>query len=376
MKKIIIGIFLVLLTGLSFAQTPQIDSNFSLGFIKYGSSEVGNLSWHPDLKLGPLGLGLDINYPLNSTKPFGYENIVLRNLEYNDGQKGLQYGVLDKVTYGHGLLMKDFSTRLSGPIILNSSQVGIKGFYDFEKGVVRAMWTKAGVEAVRLEERINPMLNLGQSYVTDVDGVIVPATGVLQKVSGFALDATVPLPYNFEGYAEYAQLIDHGNGLSTGVSWGYDLMVARANMLVEYRMLDKSFVPGYFGPQYNTDPINLASVEATGNAKNGYLAQLDVDALGIAQFGLMYEKYNESIASLNANLNAHLGDQITFAGYYKQPNFSDFRSLTLEQGAMIGSDLGYKINPFTSVIVHYKKVYNPATLQVEESTYYELSFNL
>lgn len=376
MKKIFVGLFMVLLTSMAFASFAPIDSNFSIGFIKSGSSETGNLAWHPDFQFGPLSLGFDVNYPLNSNKPLGYENIVIRNAEYNDGQKGLQYGVLDNVTYGQGLLMKDYSTRFSGPVLLNNSQLGLKGYYDFEKCVVRGMWTHTGIEAIRLEERINPMLTLGQSYVTDVDGVILPGTGIIQKVSGFSIDASMPMPYNFKGYAEYAQLVDHGKGLTAGVSWGYDLMVANASFLAEYRMLDKSFVPGYFGPTYNTDPINLASVEATGSAKNGYLVQLDVDALGLAQLGVVYEKYNENVGSLNANLSARLGDQVTFAGYYKQSNFSNFTSLSLDQGAVIGSDLGYKINPFTSVIAHYKKVYNPATLQMEESTYYELAFSL
>jgi hypothetical protein len=68
-------------------------------------------------------------------------------------------------------------------------------------------------------------------------------------------------------------------------------------------------------------------------------------------------------------------DQLTVRGYYKQPNFVDYRSITLEQGAIIGADVAYKVNPYTSLITHYKKAYNPVTGQVESSQYYEVGLS-
>jgi hypothetical protein len=356
--------------------TTQLASKIGeigLGYIKVGTKEVGNLAWRPDFRLGPLGLGLDVNIPLGEEKPSGYENVVLRFVEYDDGKRGLRYGVIDKLTWGHGLLMKNYSTRIAGPVLLNNEQLGFKGYVDKDKFAVRVLGTKSSVYGIRLEEKIHPLLSLGQTYITDTDGVKLAGTTEVQKVSGIGLDATVPLPLNLEGFAEWAQLVDHGSGVSLGLSWGMDVMVASASFLAEYRMLDNGFVPGYFNSDYETDPINLASAEATGNVKNGYLAQLGVNALGLAKLVVAYENYNDSdSASVNADLSAKLPMNVEVSGYYKQPKFTNFRSLSFEEGAILGGAVAYPVNPFTKIVVHYKKVYNPDTAQVEESQYYEL----
>ncbi|MFA6549716.1 MAG: hypothetical protein WCT39_07320, partial [Candidatus Margulisiibacteriota bacterium] len=170
-----------------------------------------------------------------------------------------------------------------------------------------------------------------------------------------------------------AQLIGHGNGFNAGVSWAYDAMVANASFLVEYRLLNKGFVPGYFNADYETNPINLVSAEATGNVKNGYYAQFGLSALGVAGLKISYENYNDSTsAALNADAYAKLPQDVEVTGYYRQPDFANFRSLTLEQGATIGGTLAYPINQMMRAIVHYKKVYNPSTARVEESEYVEL----
>ena len=380
-------LFVLLLIGIVYAQdvvtvvkgdeqSTQVSSNIggiSLGYIKVGSQEVGNLAWHPDFKVGPWGLGADINVALGENRPAGYENAVLRYVEYDDSKKGLRYGVIDDLTWGHGLLMRNYSTRVTGPVLLNNEQVALKGYVDMDRYVVRALGTRSNLYGIRLEERINPMLTLGQTYITDADGVMLRGTTEVQKVSGVGIDATIPLPLNFEGYAEWAHLVDHGSGFSSGISWGMDLMVANAAFLAEYRLLDSNFVPGYFDSDYETNPINFSSAEATGNIKNGYLAQASLNALGLASLNAVYEQYNDSdSASVTADLFAKLPRDIEVTGYYKQPNFTNFRSLTLEEGAIMGGSLAYPVNPFTKILVHYKKVYNPDTAQIEESQYYEL----
>ncbi|MDD5382374.1 MAG: hypothetical protein PHH60_01825 [Candidatus Margulisbacteria bacterium] len=358
------------------ATTTQLSSNIggiSIGYIKVGSAEIGNIAWHPDFKLGAWGLGADVNIPLGEKKPSGYENAVLRYIEYDDTKKGLRYGIVENLTWGHGMLMKGYSTRIAGPILLNNEQIAVKGYVDLDKYVVRALGTKSAIYGLRVEERINPMLTLGQTVITDADGVKLAGTSEVQKVSGIGVDATVPLPLNFEGYAEWAQLVGHGSGFSAGLSWAYDLMVANASFLAEYRLIDSRFVPGYFDSDYETNPIDLSSAEATGNVKNGYLAQLGLNALGLATLNVAYENYNDSTsASLAADLMAKLIQGIEVAGYYKQPKFENFRSLTLEEGAMMGGSIAYPINPYAKIVANYKKVYNPDTAKVEESQFYEL----
>jgi hypothetical protein len=395
MRKTLILSLILLFASLAIAQDPsmvitttggsdslektQLVSNIgglSLGYLKVGTDEVANLAWHPDFKFGPFGLGVDVNVSLGETRPPEYENFVIRYVEYDDGKKGLRYGVLQNLTWGHGLLMKDYSTVATGPVILNNNQLAFKGYYDFESGVVRGLKTGSGIYAARVEERVHPMLTLGQTYITDSDGVILPGTTEVQKVSAIGLDATVPLPLSFIGYAEYAHLINHGSGFSTGISWGQDLLFITADFLTEYRFLDSNFVPGYFNYDYETNPINLVSAEATHNSKNGYLAQARLKVMDLAYAKLVYENYNDSNAGIEGELQAKLPQDVEVTGYYKQPNFVDFRSLTLEEGAVMGGSIAYPVNPFTKIVIHYKKVYNPGTMQVEESQYYELRISL
>jgi hypothetical protein len=360
----------------------QLQSNIgglSIGFIKVGSAEIGTLAWHPDYKFGYFGLGADVNVALGDNKPANYQTAVLRYVEYDDSLRGLRYGFLDGVTVGHGLVMSNYSTRVGNQVIPVSEQMGFKGYVDMDKYVVRGMATHSNIYMARVEERVNPMLTLGQYYINDSTGrKILQSDGTTRtypQVAAVGADATMPLPANFQAYAEAGQLINHGAGASAGLSWGYDLMVANAFFSAEYRLLDKAFVPGYFGIDYENNPVDLASAEATGSAKNGYLVKAGINALGLMTFNAAYESYLNSNNALTADLTAKLGDQISVRGYYKQPNFVDFRSISLEQGAILGADIAYKLNQNTSLITHYLKAYNPTSGQVESTQYYEVALS-
>ena len=348
----------------------------SLGYMKVGSSEVANISWQPDFKFGVIGLGLDVNIPLTGTKPSGYENVVLRYVEYDDGKRGARYGVIENLTWGHGMLVSRYSTRVAGPLLLNNSQLGFKGYIDMEKYVVRVLYTKTGVHGLRVEERVHPLLTLGQTYVADSDGVTPVGTTTNQKETGVGVDATVPLPFNLAGFAEYAMLQNRGSGSSVGLGWAADVLIASASLKGQYRIIDSRFVPGYFNAEYESNPINLTSAEATGNSKNGYIVEFAAQALGLAKLTAIYENYNESAAAVTGALFAKLPQDVEVTGYYQQPKFVDFSSLTLEQGAVMGGTMAYPLNPYMKAVIHYKKVYNPTTAQVEESQYYEVKFSL
>ena len=351
----------------------------SLGYIKDGTTEVSAFSWHPDFKFGPWGLGADVNLGLGDNKPANYEGAVLRYAKYDDSQKGLTYGVLNGVTVGHGLVMKNYSTRIGSQIMLTNEQMGFFGYDDLDKYIIRGMLTRNNIYMGRLEERLNPTLSVGQYYINDATGrKIVQSDGTTKsfpQVAALGVDATESLPANFQAYAEAGQLINHGGGLTAGLSWGYDLMVANASFSAEYRMLGQGFVPGYFSADYENNPVDLASVEAANGPKNGYLVQAGINALGLMSFDAAYESYINSNNALTADLSTKLGEQINLRGYYKQPNFVDFRSISFDQGAVLGADAAYKLNPNTSLIAHYRKAYNPASGLVEATQYYEMALS-
>jgi hypothetical protein len=363
-----------LLACTAFADQGFLSNGISLGYLKAGSAEVGAASWHPDIHLGPLSMGFDAYLPLGSQRPEGFDSIVFRYAEYNDGQKGLRYGVLDNLTWGHGLLMKDYSTSTAGPITQNNQQTALKLFFNADKFGFQAMSTWSHIYALRLTEKVNPYLILGQSYITDADGPAVKqpdgTTINYPSVSGMAVDASVPLPMNFEGYAETATLFGHGMGTTIGIDWGMEAQILSAGFNAGYRFIDNKFVPGYFNQDYETNPVNLSSYEATGQSKNGYITELRLIAANTLKIDALYEAYYGSNTSLNANAETQL-DKIFASAYFNQPNFQDFRSLTLEQGAIIGYALGYKINPNMLLVLNYKKAYDPVLGSVVESQYYE-----
>ncbi|OGC10950.1 hypothetical protein A3K48_00190 [candidate division WOR-1 bacterium RIFOXYA12_FULL_52_29] len=395
-KLLILWSLLLLVVSYSSAQTIPVTTTInssstgpttfnsdiggiSISYTRVGTSDVMSLTWRPDFKYGFWSTGFDVNVALGANKTTDYQNVVFRYVEYDDTQKGLRYGVLDGVTIGHGLIMKNYTTRKGPAIMLNNDQLGFKGHLDFDRYVVRGMATKSNLYYARVEERINPMLTLGQYYVTDTTGrtISLSGSGVKQypSVSAVGLDALMPLPLNFEGYAEAGQILNHGSGVSAGLSWAYDLMVANASLSVEYRIFDKGFVPGYFGSEYEFNPIDLASVEAASKPRNGFLAQFGLNALGLAKLGVAYESYTDSNSALSVDLTAKLNEQVFVRGYCSQPNFVDFRSLSLEQGAVMGADVAYKLNANTSLITHFKKQFNSSTGQVEEAQYYEISLS-
>ncbi|OGC06225.1 hypothetical protein A2230_03070 [candidate division WOR-1 bacterium RIFOXYA2_FULL_36_21] len=377
-RGLLFVVWVLVLVSSSFASSSLTDNTISLGYIKAGSSEVGAISWQPDFRLGMWGVGLDINIPVGNNKPEGYDTVVFRYAEFNDGMKGLRYGLLDGYTWGHGLLMKNYSSRNAGPIAQNNNQTAFKGYFNAERVGIEFFTTWSHLYGLRLTERAHQMLILGQSYISDADGVSVKntdgTTTTYPSVSGLAIDASVPLPMNFIGYTETAALMTSGNsaiGSTIGINWGFNALAFAALFDVGYRVNGKNFVPGYFNGGYETNPINLISYEASSKEKNGYIAELNLLFSTLLQTDVIYEYYNGSDAVLNGKASAKY-DKYTASAYFEQPKFTDFRSLNLEQGAIIGMTVGYDINDNMTLFAHYKKAYDPNVGQVIESQYYEV----
>ncbi|MBU0687224.1 MAG: hypothetical protein KKB81_05175 [Candidatus Margulisbacteria bacterium] len=355
----------------------QFSNGLTLGYVKEGSSEVGVIAWSPDWRAGPWGLGLDFNIPLGGDRPNNIQNIVFRYAEYDDGAKGLRYGVLDNVTLGHGLIMSNYTTRNVNYTILNNEQMGLRGFYNWDIYGASAMGTYSHVYYVAAEERVFPRLTLTEYYVTDADGVNIMQTDGTTKLfpaqSGFGVDATVPIVPGWDLYAEAGQLVGHGNAYGAGTGWAFNLLgVASASFSFTYRMLDSGFVPEYFNIEYESNPVDLTSAEAGNTSKNGYLGTFAVNLANRVEGSITYEDYTDTNPALNGLASAILSDQISATGYYSQPNFASFRSVSLEEGAIIGGSVTYKLNPATNVTVHYKKAYNSDLGRVEETQYYEI----
>ncbi|MFA4858788.1 MAG: hypothetical protein WC901_05315 [Candidatus Margulisiibacteriota bacterium] len=353
--------------------STNLSNGISLGYVKVGSGEVGLVSWKPDFKLGPWALGFDFNIPVGSSNPAGIQNVVFRYAQYDDHQKGLRYGVLDNVTLGHGMIMKDYSTRYSYDLILTNNQMGAQAYYNFNKWGLLGMATWHSVFNFGAKQYVNPRLTLTEYVVADSDGVnVLQSDGVTRNFpaqSGFGVDATVPIIGNWDCFAEAGQLNNHGAGVGLGTDWAYDLFgLMQSTFMLTYRVMDKGFVPGYFDVDYESNPVDLSSAEA-GSGRNGILGAWAFNVANRLAATLTYEDYNDSNPSLIALANAIVSDKILASGYYKQENFTDLRALSYEQGAILGAAVTYKLNPFSSLTWNYKKAFNSTSGQVEETQY-------
>lgn len=375
---ILITTYWLLITSSAFAQESTFDYGVSIGLVKFDSASMGLFSWRPNLEFGPLTLSLDVNLPLGDQRPSQFESAVVRYADLTTEIFGIRYGILEDITFGYGLLLNDYSTTIKGGITLNNRQVGLRTYYKGDLISSEILGTWSGLYGIRLTERIY-FFTFGQAYLVDTDGVAILKTdGTFKNFppqSGYSLDVGVPILPGTELYAEMAHLNNHGSGYSAGFKLGSDLYFLKTSFKIERRFIESNFVPGYFNAQYEIDPVDLNSAEATGEKKDGYLAELLASTFGIGRLGIIYENYNGSNPALSGDAFLDLGFPWFVSIFLRQPNFKDFRSLTVEEGAVLGGDLGYRINPYTNFTIHYKKAYDPALGKViEGATYAVLLF--
>lgn len=365
--------------GQSLLKT-KISNNASFGFLNSNGTGAPVFSWNPDFHNFGVGVGLSVNIPITPQgQPIGVDNVVVRYAEYSGSKWGLRYGILNNVTLANGLLVSNYSTSTKGGIIQTDGQTGVRAYYNWDYAAVECFGTWTGVYGVRLTENVLPFLTLGQYMAGDTDGIkqVKPdgTTKQFPSQSGWGLDASVPLFPGASLFAEYAKLNNYGGGFTGGLNAGYSFLIGKIGLKAERRILDYNFVPGYYNDEYEVNPIDIVSYEATSTNKNGYALSVYGDILSRAKFIAILEQYNDSNASLRAEALADLTDAYFLGVSYVQPNFRDFRTLDASDGAIITTKLGYKINPFTQVIANYKKAYDPVQGKVVETQWYEVSLS-
>jgi len=386
MKKLIAFLLAVLFAAsVSFAQAPSVYStaNFSngvsLGFLNTGTASTGLASWNPDLGLGAFKLGLGVNIPFDDPSGRIVDNVVVRYAQYDSQQWGFRYGVIDNYTLGYGLLVNNYTSAQTG--LFNSNhQSALRMYYNQGIYGLEAMGTWSKFYAFRISEEVLPRLTLGQYFAGDSDGIdFLRPDGTrvtYPSQSGFGLDAGYSVWSGGVVFAEYAKLNNHGSGISAGFNQDMDILIGKANFRAERRFIDYNFVPGYFNENYETDPIDITSYEATSSGKNGYKIQAGASVFSRGNIWAVLEGYEGSNTVLKGYASAKLTDKYFVEAGYFQQNFIDARSLDLSQGAVITGRLGYQVNPFTTVIANYKQYYDPSAGRVVYSQWYEMSLSL
>ncbi|MFC1770514.1 hypothetical protein ACFLZV_01375 [Candidatus Margulisiibacteriota bacterium] len=332
-----------------------------VGVVNVGGENFYKASISPDLTLGPVGLGLDINgyMPFNAGAPYPSElnAVTLRHVSYDHNKQfGAKWGWLRSVTFGQGLLMNNFNSGAAGTTEFNNEMAGVLGYATFSPVRVDAMWTAKNVKAARvsyiMEDTVllgSPII-IGGTYVTDQDGVDNEIDG--NQISraaqdGYGVDVGVPVGGDFLTlFTEYSKLIDHGGGASIGFRGSF---FEQVDYRAEYRTLGRGFVPGYFNSTYEATSLDLntdsLSEQIDGFLISGAMTFMD----GAFKGGLIYEKYDQK-------------DLLTAAvGWQKFQNTVGVINYTVPfQGngnAIAQADILYYTGGWMDYVCHIKRVY-------------------
>jgi len=347
--------------------------------LSVGGATFGKLSLSPDFNLGPVGVGIDSNLyiPMDSSGPYPAEfnSFVLRRVAYDHNKvAGFEYGRLQNVNYGYGLLMSNYDSGSGGATSeFSNEKAGAKGYVRIQDLSVNAMYTASQVKAARIayDTPITMMgvpVVAGATYVTDEDGIHKDVDGhrvERDSQAGYAFDLAYPLGGEFMTfYSEYAKLENQGEGTSIGVRGD---LLSMFGYKAEYRTFGANFVPEYFNRAYEATSFD-ASTDMPGKNLSGFLVGAYGNILGdYVRLGAEYEFY-EDRNLLTAALGWQRIGNTAGVVNYKVPFQTGGQPI-------LSSDIAYYTGGPVDYVVHWKQVAIDANTKTE-SYAFSLRFNM
>lgn len=328
--------------------------------ISTNGATFGKLSLSPDFKLGPVDLGIDSNLYIPMTSggyyPVEFNSFVLRRVAYDhNNMAGIEYGRLQNVTYGYGLLMNNYDSGAGGTTSeFSNEKAGAKGYVRLYDVTLKAMYTASNVKAARItyDTPVSMMgvpVVLGATYVTDSDGLdkeFEDKQVYRASQSGHAFDVAYPLGGDFLTlYSEYAKLENYSEGASAGVRGD---LLGMFGYKAEFRSFGSNFVPEYFNRAYEATSFD-ATTDMPGKTLTGFLIGAYGNVMGdYVRLGAEYEMYEDRNL-----LTAALGWQRLWdtAGVvnYKVPFQTGGQ-------AILSSDIAYYTNGPVDYVINWKQV--------------------
>jgi hypothetical protein len=369
-----------------------------MGFID-GQSYV-TFSLRPELAIGKIGIGLDVNLRYNTAtgelrrEDWDTSYDILRAIRYvRYGRKRdpfyTRVGTLDAARLGHGFIMNFYNNEL----VYDERKVGLELDVDTGPWGFESMTSNLGrLEIVGLRGFYRPLygalslpvlrsLAVGATVVSDTDPDQLRATD--DGVTIYGVDIDVPIieypVFRTAIYAAAAKISRFGSGKTIGVEVN---VRTTANLLdvtarLERRFLGKQFIPSYFGPFYEIERYN---VDASGVAtrKTDRLAAIQTETRGIfgALFGRVanlvqlfgtFERLDERPESGELHLSAFVPKTVPSISARAVYNKSGIGSLgdvfSLDERSQARAGLGYRVNPFVVLFLDYVWTFrlDPAT---------------
>ncbi|MCP4049174.1 MAG: hypothetical protein GY730_00490 [bacterium] len=345
-----------------------LKGGFSL--INLNEKNYGKLSMSPDFSLGPVAMGIDINFFMNlsgeTELPSELQPLTLRHVSYDyENKHGFKWGRLRNVTLGYGLLMDSYDSGSRGSFEFNAGKAGFSGYTTIDSVRIDTMYTATSVKAVRgaYTHYESPFLGspivIGATYVSDSDGIdetVLGRTISRDKQNGYGIDIGLPIAGEFlTFYTEYVQLIDKGRGGSAGARGAF---FKQFNYRLEYRKLGSRFVPGYFDNTYEDTTFDFDN-QSTDKAVDGWFASCGSSFMDDRfMAGINYEKYDGRNTLVTAAFGWTRFQNTVGVINYVMP-------FTGKNNAVLNADVLYYTEGLFNYVIHYKRNYKGNDLFTE-----------
>ena len=354
-----------------------------------GDDTAMNVFLKTDIEKDPWSLGFNVNIVFPEDKrPQNLDLLVLRHMEYDDGIWGIRLGTLERLTYGYGLIMNNYSTVFQGSSLMTNEQLGLRFYTKAFPVKVDAFAARNNIYGIRFTEDFWPdlifgrPLILGQTFVCDPDGVEVNDNVVGKGQAAVGLDMSVPIIDNtWDVYTEYGMLLDSDPDIEpenvAGFALGTQFLISEMLKFdFKYFGYEQGFVPGYFGAQYETAPYNLSSTEnLNSDSRNGWSGTISFFLSELLAFDATYQKFEgEDYACLSGSGIIGTPGGIKCIATYEQPRFYKLSDID-DNEATIKVDIQYPIGNNNSFIIHYKRVAISGD-DIEEFTSVEYSYDI
>lgn len=415
--KHIIGLLLsfFIFSNLMYSQTQlPMQNTFvgGMGLIWIDGSPHYSFRLTPDLSLGKIGIGLDLNLEFDSDGKLRDENFneftdylsIIRYVRY--GQKNdklfVKLGALDYYTLGHGSMMYMYNNSPS----FDNRKIGLVfdadfGDYGFES--IYGNFAQAGV--VGLRGYIRPLrftslnlipiirnLEVGASFATDFNENAGITEGyydtLAQKfvttydedaINILGFDLGLPIislnMFSTELYFDYTNILDFGDGFATGILMNLNTLGAvTASLKFERRWNNEHFLPAYFNSFYELERFNVDKSSGAFTSKaqllksmmksdNGFFGELGVNVLGMVSVIGSFQKLDKTpdsgILHLSADASPKEAPVVIRAGYDKI-NIQDGGDLfKLDDRSYLYSEIGYKPMKYLLVSMVYFWTFTP-----------------
>jgi hypothetical protein len=343
----------------------------------------------PDLKLGPIDIGLNINIysPSNIASKHNLEWVSLRHIAFDYEKKhGFKWGRLKNLTMGQGLLMDNYDSGNFESTVMTTEKAGLYAYGTIKKLKLEGLQTGTSIQGGRVSYEVletspifgSPLI-VGLTHISDTDGVDNTFAGTTferPEIQGTAIDIALPVAGDFLTlYSEVAQLegqdmlngSDFGTpkkGASTGIRGTF---FNQLDYRAEYRVLGSGFVPAYFNKTYESTSFAFDD-SLNDEAISGFLVAAGSSFMeGHFKIGGMYEKY-DNINMATASLGwKRIGDTVGVINYTIPFQGNDQRIMQM--------DVLYHTKKPWNYVIHVKRNYYEGN-QFIESYSMGVRFNL